>query len=255
MRRYRVIPTLLLRGKGLVKTTRFKDPKYVGDPINAIRIFNEKEVDELVFLDIEATRTGRTPDLQTLSDIASECFMPLCYGGGVNRPELIEQILKTGVEKVSINSALVDNPELVRHAAREHGSSTIVASIDYKRGGLFGKAQVYTHAGTRGTGKSPVELAKLAEDLGAGEIALNCIDRDGTLQGYDVDMVRKVADAVSVPVIAVGGAGSLADFRSAIREGHASAVAAGAFFVFHGKHRAVLITYPGQDALREHVYA
>lgn len=252
MRRYRVIPSLLLRARGLVKTVRFRNPTYLGDPVNAIRIFNEKEVDELVFLDIEATINGRDPDLPMLNDIASECFMPLCYGGGVSRLPQIEQLLRIGVEKIAINSALVHQPELVQQAVREFGSSTIVASIDYRKG-LFGRTQVFTHSGTRGTGRPPVEIARHAEELGAGEILLNSIDRDGTLEGYDVDTIHQVSDAVSVPVIAAGGAGSLADFRSAIVDGHASAVAAGAMFVFHGRHRAVLISYPTQQALQQHL--
>ncbi|MBW3631351.1 MAG: imidazole glycerol phosphate synthase subunit HisF, partial [Gemmatimonadetes bacterium] len=200
MHRHRVIPTLLLRGRGLVKTHRFKDPKYVGDPINAIRIFNEKEVDELIFLDIEATRAGRAPDLEILSDIAAECFMPLCYGGGVNRPGMIDAILRAGVEKVAMNSALFENPSAVSQAVRDHASSTIVASIDYRRS-MLGRTQVYVRGGSVATGKSPVEAAKVAEGLGVGEIMLNCIDRDGTLQGYDLATLRAVSDAVSVPVI------------------------------------------------------
>lgn len=251
--RHRVIPVLLLRGAGLVKTTRFKDAKYVGDPINAVRIFNEKEVDELVFLDIEATVNVRPPNLEMLRNIASECFMPLCYGGGIRDLPTIEAILKAGVEKVSLNSALFENPDMVREAARIHGSSTIVAAIDFKRS-FFGKTEACIRAGRRGTGLSPVDLAKKAEDLGVGEILLNSIDRDGTMQGYDLEVCRQVAEAVRVPVIACGGAGSLAHFRSAIHEAHASAVAAGAFFVFHGKHRAVLITYPAQSDLVRSVF-
>jgi cyclase len=252
--RHRVIPVLLLRGAGLVKTTKFKDAKYVGDPINAVRIFNEKEVDELVFLDIEATVNGRAPNLDTLRNIASECFMPLCYGGGVRDLPTIEAILKTGVEKVSLNSALLEHPDMVREAARIHGSSTIVAAIDFKKG-FFGKAEACIRAGRQGTGLTPVELAKRAEDLGVGEILLNSIDRDGTMAGYDLEMTKQVAEAVQVPVITCGGAGSLAHLRAAIHEAHASAVAAGAFFVFHGKHRAVLITYPSQADLKTGVFA
>jgi imidazole glycerol-phosphate synthase subunit HisF len=252
--RRRVIPVLLLRGAGLVKTHKFKEPKYVGDPINAVRIFNEKEVDELVFLDIEATTGGKAPNLEMLRNIAGECFMPLCYGGGVRDLRTIEAILKTGVEKVAVNTALVDSPDLIRQAARIHGSSTIVASIDFRRK-LFGGSEACTRAGQSGTGLSPVELAKRAEDLGVGEILLNSIDRDGTMAGYDLDEIAKVSAAVKVPVIACGGAGNLAHFRAAIHDAHASAVAAGAFFVFHGKHRAVLITYPSQADLRARVYS
>ncbi|HWB07127.1 MAG TPA: AglZ/HisF2 family acetamidino modification protein [Verrucomicrobiales bacterium] len=251
--RYRVIPVLLLRGAGLVKTERFKDAKYVGDPVNAVRIFNDKEVDELVFLDIEATVNDRSPDLEMLRNIAGECFMPLCYGGGVRDLPTIEAILKTGVEKVAVNSALVENPEMIREAARIHGSSTIVASIDFKRC-LFGNAEAVVRSGRKKTKMDPVELARRAEDLGVGEILLNSIDRDGTMQGYDLEITQRVADAVKVPVIACGGAGSLAHFHDAIHKGHSSAVAAGAFFVFVGKHRAVLITYPAQEDLKRFVF-
>lgn len=251
--RYRVIPVLLLRGAGLVKTEKFKDAKYVGDPINAVRIFNEKEVDELVFLDIEATVNNRQPNFEMLRSIASECFMPLCYGGGVRDLQTIEAILKAGVEKVAINSALVENPGMVREAVRIHGSSTIVASIDFKRS-LFGKAEAMVRSGRQKSKMDPVELARKAEDLGVGEILLNSIDRDGTMQGYDLEIIQQVADAVQVPVIACGGAGNLNHLRSAVQEGHASAVAAGSLFVFMGKHRAVLITYPSQEALTNEAF-
>ncbi len=252
-RRYRVIPVLLLRGAGLVKTLKFKEPKYVGDPINAVRIFNEKEVDELAFLDIEATSLGRPPNLEILRNIASECFMPLCYGGGVRDLKTVEAILKTGVEKISINTALLENPEFVREATRIHGSSTIVASIDYRRK-LFGGAESFVRAGKQNTDLSPVELAKRAVDLGVGEILLNSIERDGTMSGYDLAVTKEVSEAVDIPVICCGGASSLADFRAAIHESRASAVAAGSYFVFHGRHRAVLITYPSQTTFVENVF-
>lgn len=245
----RVIPCLLLRKSGLYKTVQFKDPKYVGDPINAVRIFNEKEVDELIFLDIEASVAARPPDLAMLRAIAGECFMPLCYGGGVRSLSDFEKILKVGVEKVSVNSALVECPEVVKEAARIHGSSTIVAGIDFRRT-MFGKLTTWIRSGTVNTGRALVDLAKQAEDLGVGEILLNSIDRDGTMKGYDLEAVRAVTDAVRVPVIACGGAGGLPDFRAAIHDGKASAVAAGSYFVFVGRHRAVLITYPSQEQLR-----
>lgn len=250
--RHRVIPVLLLRGAGLVKTQKFKDAKYVGDPINAVRIFNEKEVDELVFLDIDATVSGRAPDFDMLRNIASECFMPLCYGGGVHDLRTIEAILKTGVEKVALNSALVENPGMIREATRTFGSSTIAASIDFKRG-LFGKAEVFVRSGRQRTKSSPIELSLRAEELGVGEILLNSIDRDGTMSGYDMDAISSVTSVVKVPVIACGGAGSLEHFRAAIQSGGASAVAAGSFFVFVGKHRAVLITYPSQAEIASKV--
>jgi cyclase len=252
--RHRIIPCLLLSGAGLVKTTRFKDPTYVGDPINAVRIFNEKEIDELIFLDIKAAESGSLPNLDTLRSIASECFMPLCYGGGVTSLQQIEQILKTGVEKVAINSALVTAPGMVEEAAKRFGSSTIVASIDHKKN-LWRRVEAFTRGGRKAAGISAVELAKRAEGLGVGEILLTSIERDGTMTGYDIEVTRQVSDAVGVPVVASGGAGSLQHFRDVLEDGHASAVAAGAFFVFVGRHRAVLITYPSQADLVGHVYA
>lgn len=245
----RVIPCLLLRGTGLVKTVKFADPKYVGDAINAVRIFNEKECDELIFLDITATPTGRGPNFDIIRDIASECFMPLCYGGGITSMTQIEQLFKLGCEKVSINSAIYTHQQLIREASQAFGSQSIVAGIDVKRS-LLGKAAVYSHSGTQVQKILPQEHARRVQDLGAGEILLNSIDRDGTQKGYDLDLLREVASAVSIPVVACGGAGKLSDFRDAINAG-ASAVAAGSFFVFHGKHRAVLITYPRRSELLE----
>ena len=241
----RVIPCLLLRGNGFVKTRRFKDAVYLGDCFNTVRLFNEKEADELMILDIEASVAGRPPRFDFLRDLASECFMPVGYGGGVRSVEDIRRLLFAGFEKVSINSEAWSNPELIRTAAREFGAQSVIVSIDYRRS-LFGRCEVFTRGGRQGAGLDPVEAARRARDLGAGEILLNSIDRDGSMAGYDLDMLRKVADSVDIPVIACGGAGSLADFRDAIQDGHASAVAAGSFFVFTGKHRAVLITYPSR---------
>jgi imidazole glycerol-phosphate synthase subunit HisF len=248
MLKTRVIPTLLLRGAGLVKTTRFRNPVYVGDPINAIRIFNEKEVDELVLLDITASRTGKGPAFATIENIASECFMPVAYGGGITGVEQIRKILGAGVEKVVINAAALLNPQLVRDAVSEFGSQAIVVSIDVKRK-LLGRYEVYADGGTKSTGHDPAVYARQMEDLGAGEILLAAIDRDGTMKGYDIDLVAKVTSAVSIPVIASGGAGTIADFGAAAKRAGAAAVAAGAMFVFHGPHRAVLITYPSHAEL------
>ena len=247
MRRTRVIPTLLLRGAGLVKTTGFRNPVYVGDPINAIRIFNEKQVDELVLLDITASRAGKGPAFATIENIASECFMPVAYGGGITSVDGIRRILSTGIEKVVLNSAALHQPDLVREAAREFGSQAIAISIDVKRK-LFGRYEVYADGGSKATGHDPVAYAKRMQELGAGEILLASIDRDGTMSGYDLDLISRVAAAVGVPVVASGGAGKVADFAEARRAG-AAAVAAGAMFVFHGPHRAVLITYPSQAEL------
>jgi cyclase len=249
MSNIRVIPILLLKDMGLYKSVKFKDHKYVGDPINAIKIFNEKEVDELVFLDINASANGKEPNYQMLEDIASECFMPLCYGGGIKNLVQIEKILYSGVEKISINTASVEDIDLIKNAAYKFGSSTIVVSIDAKKGFLSGYA-TYTKSGKQNTKKNPVDFAKYIEDQGAGEILLTSIDADGTMSGYDLDLIRNVSNSVSIPVIASGGAGSIQHMKEAVNVG-ASAVAAGSFFVFQGKHRAVLITYPSRNELRE----
>lgn len=253
MPRARVIPILLIKGNGLVKTKRFRDPVYVGDPINAIRIFNEKEVDELVVLDIDATPHDRPPRLDLLRTLTGECFMPLCYGGGIRAVATIEQVLRLGVEKVAINTALFEAPDMVRGAVSVYGSSTIVGSIDFRRG-VFGQATAWVRSGQRNTRVPIVDAARRAEDLGVGEILLSSIERDGTMSGYDLDLIRSVSAAVRIPVIANGGAGSHSDLREVLTSGGASAAAAGALFVFVGKHRAVLITYPDQDSLRRDVY-
>jgi imidazole glycerol-phosphate synthase subunit HisF len=243
MLRTRVIPCLLLRNGGLVKTRRFADPKYVGDPINAVKIFNEKEVDEIVFLDISATPAGRGPNFEFIRDIATEAFMPFAYGGGVTTVEEVKKLVALGAEKVVVNAAAVARPALVREVAEVVGSQSLVVSIDVKRS-LLGRYEVVTHSGTRRTGLDPVDWAGRVAELGAGELLVNSVDRDGCMEGYDLALLRRVADAVRVPVVACGGAGSLADLKAAVTEGGASAVAAGSLFVFHGKHRAVLITYP-----------
>lgn len=249
MENVRVIPILLLKDMGLYKSVKFKDHKYVGDPINAIKIFNEKEVDELVFLDINASVNNTEPNYQMLADIASECFMPLCYGGGIKNLAQIEKILYSGVEKVSINTASVDDKNLIKEAADKFGSSTIVVSIDAKKGFLSGYT-TYTKSGKQSTKRNPVEFAKYVEDQGAGEILLTSIDADGTMGGYDLELIKTVSSRVNIPVIASGGAGSLQHMKEAVDVG-ASAVAAGSFFVFQGKHRAVLITYPDRGKLKD----
>jgi len=247
MLRTRVIPCLLLRNGGLVKTVRFKDPKYVGDPINAVRIFNEKEVDELVFLDISATPAGRKPNLEILADIASEAFMPFAYGGGITRIEEIRQLFALGVEKVVLNTAAALTPDLVSQAASLAGSSSVVVSIDVRRGWL-GRYTVVTHSGQNDLKRDPVQYAKDMEARGAGELLVNSVDQDGTMTGYDLEPIERIAKAVSIPVVAVGGAGALSHFRQAVDKG-ASAVSAGSMFVFHGRHRAVLISYPSPAEL------
>ncbi len=244
----RVMPCLLLKNGALVKTVKFKDPGYIGDPINAIRIYNEKEVDELIFLDITATIEKREPPYKVLSEIASECFMPVTYGGGVRDVETIRRILSLGIEKIAINSYAVENQDFVRAAANKFGSSTIVVSIDV-RSKLFGRYEVFIRGGRKGTGLDPVEFAVKMEQMGAGEILLNSIDRDGTQEGYDINLIKSVTSAVGVPVIACGGAGKIDDFRAAVKEGGASACAAGSMVVYYGRNRAVLITFPEREKL------
>jgi imidazole glycerol-phosphate synthase subunit HisF len=239
----RVIPVLLLKNGGLVKTVRFGESRYVGDPINAVRIFNEKQVDELVVLDIRATVEGRIPDETAIGEIVSEAFMPVGYGGGVKDLATATRLIQLGVEKVIVNSATVEQPDEVARIADRLGSSTLVASIDAKlqRGGRY---EVVTHAGGRATGIDVGAHARTVAALGAGEVFLNSIDRDGTMEGFDIDLIRSVTSEVDVPVVACGGAGTTADLVDAVRLGGASASAAGSIFVFHGRHRAVLITYP-----------
>ncbi|HYM37644.1 MAG TPA: AglZ/HisF2 family acetamidino modification protein [Nitrospiraceae bacterium] len=244
--RPRVIPVLLLKENVLYKTVRFRNATYVGDPRIAVKIFNDKGADEIVLLDIAATCERRKPNFKLIGEIAGECFMPMAYGGGVREIDDVRTILKLGVEKVVINTAAVENPGFVTEAARINGSSSVVVSIDARRT-LFGRYRVCTHAGTRRTSLDPVAFARRMAEAGAGEILINSIDRDGTLKGYDLSLTRSVADAVDVPVVACGGAGSVEDFRTVFRETPASAAAAGSFFVFQGPHRAVLITYPTEE--------
>lgn len=243
----RVIPCLLLRGTGLVKTVRFGDPKYVGDIINAVRIFNDKEVDEIIILDIEAHAGRGRINWELVTKAAGEAFMPMCYGGGVRSVDEIKRLFKAGIEKVSVNTGAHEDPRLLESAARTFGSQSIVAGIDVKKN-LFGRYVVVSHGGERKQATDVVAWAKTVERAGAGEILLNSVDRDGTQAGYDLELVRQVTSAVSIPVIACGGAGKLEHFAQAIRSG-ASAVAAGSLFVFHGPHRAVLITYPARGEL------
>lgn len=249
MIRTRVIPCLLLKGQGLVKTVKFKDPTYLGDPINIVKIFNDKEVDELTFLDITATNERRRPPFELIESIASECFMPLGYGGGIHSLEDMKTLVGLGVEKISINSYAVENPMFIHEAADIAGSQSVVVSMDVKKN-FWGKYEVFTHSGTKGTGLDPVKWAKDVETHGAGEILLNSIERDGTMKGYDIELVKQVAAAVTIPVVACGGASSIRDLAQAVHEGGASAAAAGSMFVFQGPHRAVLISYPSPQELR-----
>lgn len=242
MLRARVIPCLLLRNTGLVKTERFGNAKYVGDPINAVKIFNEKEVDELVLFDIEASKRGTGPNYDLLADIASECFMPLCYGGGISSVDQAIRLVQIGIEKVAVNAAAISDIGFISMLAEVLGAQSVVAGIDVKRDWL-GRYRVYDGRAGKLIDCTPeIRAAELAR-AGAGEIFLNDVDRDGTLAGYDGKLIGRVAQAVPVPVIACGGAGRVEDFLAGVESG-ASAVAAGSVFVFQGRHRAVLISYP-----------
>ncbi|MFN5370009.1 MAG: AglZ/HisF2 family acetamidino modification protein [Bacteroidia bacterium] len=244
----RIIPVLLCNLEGsLVKTQKFKKPVYVGDPVNAVKIFNDKEVDELIFLDITATAQGRRPNIRYISEIATEAFMPLCYGGGLSNIEDIKAVIKAGIEKVAINSSLENDSDLIRRAADVLGSSSTVASIDVKKD-FWGKYRVNVRNASKSLAMPLIEFAQMIEQKGAGEIVLNNVDRDGLMEGFDLNLIRDVSSSVKIPVIACGGAGNLMHLRQAIDAG-ASAVAAGSMFVFQGKHRAVLISYPSQAEL------
>lgn len=241
----RFIPVLLVRGSGLYKTIKFKDPTYIGDPINAVRIFNEKAVDELIVLDIDAHKDANGPRLGFLAEIASEAFIPLCYGGGVRKLTDFEALFRLGVEKVAVNSAAAESMALVEQAAKVFGNQSVVVSIDFRRT-FLGRYRRFARGGTSEIKGALESAVREAESAGAGEILVNSIDRDGTMSGYDLELIREASSAVSVPIVACGGAGSLSDMVTAIREGGASAAAAGSLFVFKGKHRAVLITYPDE---------
>jgi cyclase len=250
MLRSRIIPCLLVRNKGLVKTVQFKDGKYVGDPINAVKIFNEKEVDELMVLDIDATKEGREPDFKMIQNLANESRMPLCYGGGVKTVEHAKKIIHLGAEKVALSSAVIANPELVKEIANAVGVQSVIVVLDVKKKGLFGKYQVFTHNGTKSTGKDPKDLAQKFEALGVGEIVLNSIDNDGIMKGYDAKLIDLVRSAVNVPMTVLGGAGHLDDIKEIINKYKVIGVAAGSLFVFKGKYKAVLINYPNRAEIK-----
>lgn len=245
--RPRIIPVLLYDDRDLIKTINFKDRTYLGDPVNAVKIFNRKGIDELSVLDIGATRKHREPDFELLKDIASEAFMPLSCGGGITNLEQVHELLAIGYEKVVINSELVRNPKLITESAEAFGSQSIVASIDAKI--IKGQYHCVINDGQEVTDKLPVELAKEAERLGAGEIIINSIDRDGMMQGYDIELAKSVADAVKIPVTAIGGAEGIDDLKKVLDEGHAHAAAGGSMFVYYGRLKAVLITAPNEEEL------
>jgi len=243
--RPRFIPVLLLSGRGLVKGTRFMDHGYVGDPINTMRIFNEKLADEVILLDIDARREGRTPDLELVTRIADECYMPLAVGGGLSRLEDVERLIRSGVEKVVLNTAAVDRPGLVTEVAERFGSQSVAIAIDYVE--TPNGRRVATRNGTELRESDPLDWAEIATGAGAGEIILSSVDRDGTRNGFDLDLIGQASDRLPVPVVALGGAGSANDLRSAAALGVSAA--AGSLFVHFGRRRSVLITYPlsGRD--------
>ncbi len=246
MLRPRIIPSLLLHDKGLVKTINFKSPKYVGDPINAVRIFNEKQVDELAFFDIDATVLGKEPDYALIEKLANQSRMPLCYGGGVQTVEQAQKIFSLGIEKIALSSAVIKNPQLVTQIADRVGSQSVIVVLDVKKK-LLGGYEVYTHNGKRSTGINPVKFVIELEQLGAGEIILNSIDQDGVMKGFDMILIDKIAENISIPLTVLGGAGSLEDIEKVIDKHGVIGVAAGSLFVFKGPYKAVLINYPTQS--------
>ena len=250
MLRTRIIPCLQLIDQSLVKTIQFGKHGYIGDPINTVRIFNELEVDELCFLDIRATIQKKTPNLEILSEIANECFMPLSYGGGVKDAETAKKILSIGFEKIVINTAAIENPDLIRKIAKYSGNQSVIVSIDVKKS-FWGSYCVYSHDGTKRTKLEPVNWSKQAEKLGAGELLITSMDKDGTWKGFDIEIIRNISDEVNIPVIANGGAGSVEDIGKAVNEGKASAVALGSMVVYQQKGMGVLVNFPDKTKLEE----
>jgi cyclase len=252
MRRIRVIPILLIQNGGLVKSINFKNHNYIGDPINAVKIFNDKEVDEIAIIDISATKEGKAPNIDQIREIASEAFMPLSYGGGITTLEEVKSILFEGVEKVILNTSALNNLKLLTQIADQFGNQSVVVSIDVKKDWL-GKYKVYRNNGKKKTNFAPEVFAKMVEDAGAGEIVLNSIDRDGTYKGFDLELIKTVSDAVNIPVVACGGASKLNDFVEAIKVG-SSAVAAGSLFVYASEQKGFMINYPKQDKLIKDIF-
>lgn len=241
----RIIPCLLVHNKGLVKTVKFKDAKYVGDPINAVKIFNEKESDELMVLDIDATVEGREPDYKMIENLATECRMPLCYGGGIKTVEQATRIFNLGVEKIALSSAVIENLKLVSDISKEVGSQSVVVVIDVKKK-MFGGYDIYTHNGTK---KTNIDLEKFIielQSLGIGEIVINSIDNDGVMKGYDLSLIEKIKPLINVPMTVLGGAGTLEDIKKLIEKFGIIGCSAGSLFIFKGKYKAVLINYPNK---------
>ncbi len=250
MYRPRVIPVLLLKNLGLVKSVKFKNHRYIGDPINAVKIFNDKKADELVFLDINASRENRLISLEFVHKVGDEANMPFAVGGGIKTIKDIRSILENGAEKVVINTAAFENSDFIKEAVNAFGSSTIVVCMDIKKNFSGNYKLVYKH-GEKRAKENPVEFAQKMEEYGAGEIIIQSVDKDGTYQGYDIELVKLISRTVTIPVVALGGASKYDDFTLAVREGYASAVAAGSLFVYHGPRRAVLISFPTKSEMVE----
>ena len=249
MFRPRIIPVLLLKNLSLVKSVGFKQHKYIGDPINAVRIFNDSKADELVFLDIEASKNNALISLDFVRNVGEEANMPFAVGGGIKSVEDIRAIIGAGAEKVVINSYAAQNPDFIRQAAETFGSSTIVVCIDVKTQ-LFKGQRTWTLGGSKATAFSPMEFAQMMEGQGAGELIIQSIERDGTMQGYDVELVKSICAGVNVPVVALGGAGKIEDMEEVYRRAHANGLAAGSLFVYQGRNRGVLVNYPHKEELK-----
>ena len=247
MLRSRIIPCLLVHNKGLVKTVKFKEPKYVGDPINAVKIFNEKEVDELIVLDIDATRENRGPNLEMIKNLADECRMPFCYGGGITTVKQARKIINLGAEKVALSYSALHNINLCQEIGAIIGNQSVVVVLDVKKKKLFGGYDIYTHNGTKKSKWKPDDLVAKLEEIGIGEIVINSIDNDGTMQGYDTALVENIRKNCSMPITVLGGAGTLDDIKNLISKFKIIGAAAGSLFVFKGKYRAVLINYPNRQ--------
>jgi cyclase len=245
MLRPRIIPSLLIQDNGLVKTVNFKNPKYVGDPINAVKIFNEKEVDELAIFDIDATVLGKEPNYSLIERLANQSMMPLCYGGGVKTIEQARKIFSFGIEKIALSSSIINNPNLITQIADRVGGQSVIVVLDIKKK-LLGGYEIYTHNGKKSTGLNPIKFVEEAQRLGAGEIIINSIDRDGMMKGYDLELIAKIRERITLPLTVLGGAGSLNDIEKVIDAHGVIGVAAGSLFVFKGPYKAVLINYPTQ---------
>ena len=247
MLRSRIIPCLLVHNKGLVKTVKFKEPKYVGDPINAVKIFNEKEVDELIVLDIDATKENRGPNLKMIKGLADECRMPFCYGGGITTVEQAKKIINLGAEKVALSYSALNNVSLCQEIGDVIGNQSVVVVLDVKKKKLFGGYDIYTHNGTKKSNWKLNDLISKLEEIGIGEIVINSIDNDGVMQGYDLPLIESIREKCSMPITVIGGAGSIQHIKDLINKFKIIGAAAGSLFVFKGKYKAVLINYPNRE--------